>query len=304
MNFYDFHIGDYTSRTAHLDPLEDLAYRRMLDLYYTRETALPADVDQIARLIRMRTNVQEIKVVLDEFFISNGDAGWLHTKCEEVIAAANAKRASAKKSADARWSKSDPDANAMRTHSDRIDSAKPSQCDGNAPSPSPSPITTTDVVVAPQSDAPKPKRGTRLPDDWFLPQPWGQWALDQFPHFTADIVRQEALKFANHWHSKTGKDATKRDWLATWKNWCMSDICQRTHPPPGQSTETPYARQMRERVAEAAGSLAHIVAAKPPGQPFKPPPTPWDVAIENQRRAATTGVGGCDLLETVSDIRP
>lgn len=289
MNFYDFHIGDYTSRTAHLDPLEDLAYRRMLDLYYTREAALPADVDQIARLIRMRTNVQEIKVVLAEFFISNGDEGWVHTKCEEVIAAANAKRASAKKSADARWSKGDSDANAMRTHTERIDPAKPSQCDGNAPSPSPSPIpiTTTDVVVAPPSDATKQKRGTRLPDDWFLPNAWGQWALDQFPHFTADIVRQEALKFANHWHSKSGKDATKRDWLATWKNWCLSDICQRSHPPPGQTTETNYARQMRERVEEAAGTLAHVVAAKPPGTVKK---APWEIAIENENSAIAIGV--------------
>lgn len=149
----------------------------------------------------------------------------------------------------------------------------------------------------------KPKRGTRLADDWFLPQPWGQWALDKHPHWTPDVVRDEALKFANHWRSKSGRDATKRDWLATWQNWCMSDICQRSHPPPGQATETPYARHMRERVTEAAGSLAHIVAAKPPGQPYKPPPTPWDVAIENNRRNAATGLGGCDLLETVVDVR-
>ena len=26
MNFYSFHPGDYTLRTAHLEPLEDLAY--------------------------------------------------------------------------------------------------------------------------------------------------------------------------------------------------------------------------------------------------------------------------------------
>ena len=303
MNFYDFHIGDYTSRTAHLDPLEDLAYRRMLDLYYTREAALPADVEKIARLIRMRANVQEIQVVLAEFFVSNGAAGWSHEKCEEVIAAANAKKASAKKSAEARWSKTVPHAGAMQSQCERMQNASETECDGNAPSPSPSPITTTDVVVAPQSAAAKPKRGSRLPDDWFLPQHWGQWALEKFPHFTPDIVRDEALKFANHWRSATGKTASKLDWYATWQNWCMSDICQRSHPPPGQTSETPYARQMRERVAEAAGSFAHIVAAKAPGQQSKPSPTPWDIAIENNRRTAATGLGGCDLLETVVDVR-
>ena len=154
-----------------------------------------------------------------------------------------------------------------------------------------------------KSAAAKPKRGSRLPDDWFLPQHWGQWALEKFPHFTPDIVRDEALKFANHWRSATGKTASKLDWYATWQNWCMSDICQRSHPPPGQTSETPYARQMRERVAEAAGSFAHIVAAKAPGQQSKPSPTPWDIAIENNRRTAATGLGGCDLLETVVDAR-
>jgi hypothetical protein len=32
LNFYDFHIGDYASRTGHLEPMEDLAYRRLLGL--------------------------------------------------------------------------------------------------------------------------------------------------------------------------------------------------------------------------------------------------------------------------------
>jgi hypothetical protein len=138
----------------------------------------------------------------------------------------------------------------------------------------------------------KSKRGSRLADDWFLPQAWGQWALDRFPHFTPEVVRDEALKFANHWRSKSGKDATKLDWQGTWQNWCMSDICQRSHAPPRRSNEPNYARHMRERVEQAAGSLAHIVAAKAPG---KRPPEPWEIAIEQKTieadRARTLAIG-------------
>lgn len=36
MNYFPFHVGDYAAHTAHLEPLEDLAYRRMLDAYYLR----------------------------------------------------------------------------------------------------------------------------------------------------------------------------------------------------------------------------------------------------------------------------
>jgi uncharacterized protein YdaU (DUF1376 family) len=41
VNFYSFHIGDYAAHTRHLTPIEDIAYRRMLDLYYTSEKPLP-----------------------------------------------------------------------------------------------------------------------------------------------------------------------------------------------------------------------------------------------------------------------
>lgn len=45
-------------------------------------------------------------------------------------------------------------------------------------------------------------------------------------------MRAIAGKFRNHWVAKTGKDATKRDWKATWENWCDSGITQGEHPLP------------------------------------------------------------------------
>ena len=48
MNFYTFHIGDYISNTHYLDLYEDLAYRRMMDLYYQKEEPLPNDIEKIA----------------------------------------------------------------------------------------------------------------------------------------------------------------------------------------------------------------------------------------------------------------
>lgn len=127
MNFYDFHIGDYASRTAHLEPMEDLAYRRLLDLYYVREEPLPWDVADIARLIRLRGQEDAIKAVLKEFFVPSEGEGWLHQKCEKVISAAQIKRGKAQASANKRW------------HSEGNANAMPTDCEGNAPSPSPSP---------------------------------------------------------------------------------------------------------------------------------------------------------------------
>lgn len=91
--------------------------------------------------------------------------------------------------------------------------------------------TFSGEVVGAADAAPRQKRGARLPDDWRLPKAWGEWAMQEYPHWTADIVRLEGEKFADHWRSKAGKDGAKLDWLGTWRNWCRSDIAQRTHAP-------------------------------------------------------------------------
>ena len=123
MNYYAFHIGDYKAHTSHLSLIEDLAFRRMLDLYYLTESPLP-DVKKIARAICMRENIEDIQTVLDEFFIDT-EEGYIHNRCEREIKAMNDKSGKAKLSALKRWSKTD-NANAMRDG-----------CEGNAPNPNP-----------------------------------------------------------------------------------------------------------------------------------------------------------------------
>jgi uncharacterized protein YdaU (DUF1376 family) len=81
MHYYQFNIGDYQSHTNHLDPLEDLAYRRMLDWCYLHEKPLPLDANEIARIIRLRDHAAIIRDVLTEFFSRYGE-GWV---CDRVL---------------------------------------------------------------------------------------------------------------------------------------------------------------------------------------------------------------------------
>ena len=69
MHYYQFNIGDYQSHTSHLDPLEDLAYRRMLDWCYLHEKPLPKSTAEIGRLIRLRDETVVIRNILNEFFV-------------------------------------------------------------------------------------------------------------------------------------------------------------------------------------------------------------------------------------------
>ena len=121
MHYYQFNIGDYKSHTDHLDLLEDLAFRRMMDWCYLHESPLPLDLNVIAKKILMRTHTDSIASVLEEFFHKTED-GYLNKRISSEVEAFKAKSDKARKSAEARWGKvkaqSDSNANALPTQSD------------------------------------------------------------------------------------------------------------------------------------------------------------------------------------------
>ena len=91
MHFYSFNIGDYMSHTLHLSPMEDLAYRRCLDIYYLHEKPLPEDATEVARLIRMPEQKPEVVQVLEEFFTHEVGTGYVHKRTNEEITKYQAK---------------------------------------------------------------------------------------------------------------------------------------------------------------------------------------------------------------------
>ena len=91
MHFYSFNIGDYMSHTLHLSPMEDLAYRRCLDIYYLHEKPLPEDATEVARLIRMPEHKPEVVQVLKEFFTHDVGTGYVHKRTVEEITKYQAK---------------------------------------------------------------------------------------------------------------------------------------------------------------------------------------------------------------------
>lgn len=93
---YQFHIRDYLTKTRHLSLTEDLAYRRLMDVYYTEEKPLPADPDHCARLIAMREFPRDVERVLEEFFTLSDD-GWKNDRCDYEIEKYHGKAESARR---------------------------------------------------------------------------------------------------------------------------------------------------------------------------------------------------------------
>lgn len=137
MYSFQFHIRDYVTKTRHLSLMEDLAYRRLIDAYYTEESALPADVQACARLIAMREHADAVEAVLREYFLLT-DTGWTNPRCDQEIARFRALQESGRRASALRWKASDgspirnpsgthqePNANPMPTSNQKPETKKP-----------------------------------------------------------------------------------------------------------------------------------------------------------------------------------
>lgn len=82
MYYFKFHIRDYAASTAYLTNEEDLAYRRLLDMYYSTEAPIPLEVTLVAK--RIRCEPSAVRDVLTEKFTRTDD-GFRHERCDAEI---------------------------------------------------------------------------------------------------------------------------------------------------------------------------------------------------------------------------
>ena len=123
MHYYQFNIGDYSSHTSRLSLMEDLAYRRLLDLYYLTEHPFNECLTSVAREIGMPEHKNEIEYILNKFFIlSNGF--WVQGRADLEIKTYQSKRKqqskAGKASAEARKTKA-----SEQTSNDRSTDVQP-----------------------------------------------------------------------------------------------------------------------------------------------------------------------------------
>jgi hypothetical protein len=68
-------------------------------------------------------------------------------------------------------------------------------------------------------------RGARLPADWSPTEADRAYAAAQ--GFSPALTERVAERFRNYWLAKTGRNATKLDWPATWRNWVLEEADRR-----------------------------------------------------------------------------
>lgn len=263
MNYYPFHLGDYAAHTGHLEPMEDLAYRRLLDVYYMREGALPADIQVTAKLVRLRSCAADVESVLNEFFVLT-EEGWRHQRCEHEIAKMQDKqakaRASAQASVNSRRAKAERPLEEQQTDVER--SLPASQADVQLPTPTPTP---TPVVEEKTRKRATPPSALARPDD-VEEQTWKDWLQLRNGKRAAvtetvlNEARREATKaavsldrFLSIWCAR-GSQGLEADWLKPHERGTASNV-----------VEPEWRAEQRRRTQQAAPGVA---ARKPADQFF------------------------------------
>jgi uncharacterized protein YdaU (DUF1376 family) len=236
VHYYKFNIPDWSLGAGHLSLVEEAVYFRLVNFYYDSELPIPIDYIPVLRKLRMADQKDAAEQILSEFFVKT-DKGYTHKRCEKLLKEYRktsknnrengAKGGRPKKDADCKETQDKPSGLFSQTQSKPTDNPNQELITKNY-----KPVTNNQLkekYIPPQADeiekvvvdkpiAEKKSRATRLPEDW---KPTREY-YDEMINIDEKLkpkFKEIAATFRDYWVAKSGKDATKADWLATWRNW-------------------------------------------------------------------------------------
>lgn len=238
--YFPLYVDDFEADTAHLTIEEDGAYNRLLRLCWrTPGCSVPDDPKWIMRKMRVSADdfYRVVEPLIDEYFtrgVGRVFSARLQLEYEKVGAYHKQKSDAGKASA--------------KSKALKRNKTGPNGVDVPLQQPEPEPEPYPDIEKR-EANASQKKRGARLADDWVLPRDWGDWAIAE--GWSESTVRLEAEKFRDYWHSKPGKDGTKLDWKATWRNWMRNSKSGKGNIyGKSSNSKDGAAAEMARRVAE------------------------------------------------------
>lgn len=215
MHYYQFNISVWSLHTSHLTLEEECVYRRLLDYYYDTEKPIPEETKSVIRRLRLVNYESIVGQILSEFFHLEHD-GWHNNRADIEIADYQSKaekaRLNGKKGGRPKQNK------AIETKSVILANPEETTSKANYKLITNNYELETNSLVTPQVATPK-KNAKRLSEEWTPDKQYWEAAQLIKPDMTQEWFIQVAHKFKDYWIAKAGKDATKADWLATWRNW-------------------------------------------------------------------------------------
>ncbi len=170
-------------------------------------------------------------------------------KPESASEVSKSRSEAGKRGAKARWGAkaNDEPADSNLLSAGQDDSMPPTRPDQNP----------TDTPSADADGAPPAKRATRIPEPFIVTREMRQWAAEELPGFDVDRATRP---FVDYWRSASGRTATKRDWVAAWRNWLRRDAGT---TPSRATTQRESSLDRRNRQVETM--FAELAQLEPQG---------------------------------------
>jgi uncharacterized protein YdaU (DUF1376 family) len=262
-----FYPSDWLAGTRGLSDAETGVYITLICKMYEMAGPIERDDDRLWRVCGCKSKAAYLKsfnYLVSEGMVIESQDGLFNEKVQKELNIVVTKSSKAKAAAESRW-KRKPNKIKRGDDADASPKHMPQPCQ---PEPEPEPeeekkayaplaeAKGADEAPADIPSKPKktPSRGTRLSAEWYLPKAWGDWALDAGA--SMEMVRLESDVFKDHWLGKSGKDGTKADWLATWRNWIRRAIERNGGTTNGSNSRNSTERSERILGAAAAGTTA------------------------------------------------
>ena len=233
--FMQLYVADYLADTQHLTTEQHGAYLLLLMTMWRNAGSLPNDEKKLARIAHVSLKRWHIIAgdVMAFFDISDGRITQkrLSEELQKAVSKSEKRKTSGSLGGKAKSLKNNEqglaNASVLLKHSSEPDIRN----------------IKKDTNVS-------QKKGCRLPDDF---QPDFSFATNE--GFSEAEARTLFESFKDYWTAKTGKDATKRDWQATWRNWVRSPYNRKLRGFNHAGTNTD-SRSTGQKVADAMRRLA------------------------------------------------
>jgi uncharacterized protein YdaU (DUF1376 family) len=211
MHYYPHNIPDFNNSTRHLTRVERSVYRDAIERYYDTECVLTKDLELLSKRLLCTSDEEKQALIniLNEFFIET-DEGYFHERCAYEISKyrlnTTAKAKAGKASALAKKQK----LALVKHNSTHVEHTLNSV----EQTKNYKPITNNYI-----------NKGSRLPNDWKLPDDFKAFCIKERPDLKADYIAEQ---FKDYWLSVSGSKGVKVDWFATWRNWVRNQKVQPT----------------------------------------------------------------------------
>jgi uncharacterized protein YdaU (DUF1376 family) len=274
-----FYPSDWLSGTIGLSAAERGVYITLIAMMYERAGAIKSD--DLPRLARAcGTSASALKSILDRLIddgkITRDDGEIYNQRVDLEVKKVLAKSKVASDNVKARWGKNlikstddeygrntdgilvishksykEKNTNFVSVTKESLEPQIRKNEGSNPPPDFQKPIENSE----PPKPAPKPprSRGERIPDDW---EPDLEFAISE--GLNAAEAKTEAAKFRDYWIAKSGNEATKLDWGATWRNWCRNSRSigkKNARPPPYHGTSRVTASQAIQKITQEFEAL-------------------------------------------------